>query len=112
MRKFLAFILLAASPLMVESSSALCFAAEDANQRAALPEAVSQQPSQRKKHQPSQRKMRRIQKTGSGTLQDNSAAVKIQGQPEEASKPSQRSMRQKLKEAKPKTPATDTPEAR
>ena len=105
MQKSLALILFAASSLGVGAGSTFSFAAEEANPKAiASPEATPPQSSRKKMHQPSQRKMHRMQKTGSGKpLQSDSAA---------APNPSQRSMRQKLKKAKPsQTPATGNPEA-
>lgn len=122
MRKFLAFILLAAGSLVVGGGAS--FAAEEASPKAvSSPEAAPPQPSQRKMHQSmqrkehqlSQRKMRRMQKAGSGKPpQSSSAAEQAQVQTEGAPNPSQRSMRQKLREAnKPnQTPATDNPESR
>jgi hypothetical protein len=107
MRKSLAFIVLAAS-LVGAGEGTVCFAAVDAKPKAASsPVATLQQSQQKKTPQPSQRKMHRMQKTGGGSpSQGNSAAEEV------APNPSQRSMRQKLKAAKPvQVPATVNPEA-
>lgn len=118
MRKSLIPVVLAACVLQAGSSSVLCFAADDANPKPVAspqtrPQALQQKthrPPQKKAQQPSQRKMHRMQKgDGDKPVQSDSAATSTQGQPEEAPNPSQRSMRQKLKEATPKqTPAPST----
>lgn len=106
MRKSLALVLFVASSFGMGIGGTLCLAAEDANPKpAASPEAMSPQASQQKMHQLSQRKMHRMQKTGNDKpLQGDSAtAPTSEGTPN----PSQRSMRQKLKKAKPKAPAAE-----
>lgn len=105
MQKSLALIILAASSLMLEGGGAISLAAEEANSNAVVAPITTPPQSS----QPSQRKMHRMQKPGGKAHQSNSA----QGQPEGAPSPSQRSMRQKLKEAKSnQAPATGNPESR
>jgi hypothetical protein len=113
MKKSLVSIFLGASFLMAGGSSTLCFAAEAANPMAAgTPEAVSPQLSQRKmrhlskrkKHHLSQRKMHRMQRHRQH--QSEAATAPSQGRAEDASAPSQRSMRQKMKAATPGTEPT------
>ena len=112
MQKSLALIILAASSLMLEGGGAISLAAEEANlaaEEANSNAVVAPKTTPPQSSQPSQRKMHRMQKPGGKAHQSNSA----QGQPEGAPSPSQRSMRQKLKEAKSnQAPATGNPESR
>lgn len=106
MQKLTALILLAAGSFALGGSSNLCFAEGIQKTDAATPAQTSQQKMQK----PSQRKMHRMQKTGRDRpFKSDSAAMSAGGA---EPKPSQRSMRQKLREAKQKKPAANVPEAR
>jgi hypothetical protein len=111
-QKFFFFIALAASCLGVGGGTP-CFAAGDTSPASASspssPQAMRQQATQNKARRPSQRKMHRMRKSGGM----GSSTVPDQEQVEAPSNPSQRSMRQKLKAAKPvKVPETANPEPR
>lgn len=105
MWKSLAIVLLAASALWVGGGSALCFAAEDANSKAvASPEAEPPQPSQRMMHREQKANTNEQLKsdTDEGTAQDQGTAqdeAPVQSQPENTPNPSQRSMRQQMKDS-------------
>lgn len=109
MRKSFVFIVLAAIGLGVGGGT-ICFAAGDASPTSASSrQAVRQQTTQNKARPPSQRKMHRMRKSGG----IGSATVSDQGQVDAPTNPSQRSMRQKLKAAKPsQVPETANPESR
>lgn len=108
MRKSLLIILLVAGSFGVDGS-ALCFAAEAAKPKAGV---STEKPQQRS--QLSERKMHRMQKAGSDARRPRKPeANQAQGRMERAPNPSQRSMRQKLKEAKQnQAPATGNTESR
>lgn len=105
MWKYLAIVLLAASTFGVRGGSTLCFAAEDATTKeVASPEAKPAQPSQRMMHreQKANTNEQRNSDTDQNTAQDQDTApdeAPAQSQPEDTPNPSQRSMRQQMKDA-------------
>ncbi len=99
MRKSLAFILLAFASLLVEGGCTLSFAAEVANtEEFASPESAQPQPSQRMMHRTQQANIEEKQKTDSekDQVQDEDT---VQGQVEAVPNPSQRNMRQQIRDA-------------